>query len=73
LARQEERQDNEAEKEVGPGCKVLEFTCNGFAVPFDLSLAAVRSFMWRRSDSVVVHFGIYNPSKPAPQPTIKPQ
>ena len=70
---QEQRQGREAEMESEPGTKVLEFTCNGYAVPFDLSLAAIRSFMWRRSDSVVVHFGIYNPSKPAPRPTIKSQ
>ena len=49
----------------------LEFVCNGQAVPFDLSLAGVRSFIWRRSDNLVIHFRIYNPNKPAPLPVVK--
>ena len=52
--------------------KELEFLCNGQAIPFDLSLAAIRTFLWRRSDCLVINFRVYNPSKPAALPTIKP-
>ena len=71
LALQAQRRESNAQagkQEV----QELEFVCNGQAVPFDLSLAGVRSFIWRRSDNLVIHFRIYNPNKPAPLPVVKP-
>ena len=70
LLLQEQRQ--EANKQGGASkVEELEFICNGQAIPFDLSLAAIRSFLWRRSDSVVIQYRVYDPSKPAPPPLIK--
>lgn len=51
---------------------VLELTCNGMAVPYDLSLAAVRQYIWKRSDDPVLHYGRQTPGRPAPMPVMKP-
>ncbi|GFH26664.1 uncharacterized protein HaLaN_24847, partial [Haematococcus lacustris] len=50
----------------------LELTCNGMLVPYDLSLSSVKKFIWRRSDDVVLHYSVRNPSRPAPMPDIQP-
>lgn len=42
------------------------------AVPYDLSLAAVRQYIWKRSDDPVLHYGRQTPGRPAPMPTMKP-
>lgn len=54
------------------GQPVLELMCCGYAVPYNLTLAAVKKFIWRRSDDVIVHYRIQDPLRPAPMPTIKP-
>lgn len=68
---EERRQEAHAQASFSD-TKELEFVCNGQAIPFNFSLAAVRSFLWRRSDTLVINFRKYNPSKPALIPTIKP-
>ncbi len=42
------------------------------AVPYDLSLAAVRQYIWKRSDDPVLHYGRQTVGRPAPMPTMKP-
>ncbi|DBA75032.1 TPA: hypothetical protein ACH3X1_010369 [Trebouxia sp. C0004] len=46
---------------------ILELTCNGWAVPYDLSLAAVRQYIWKRSDDPVLHYGRQTPGIQAVQ------
>ncbi|KAL6766306.1 hypothetical protein ACKKBG_A35490 [Auxenochlorella protothecoides x Auxenochlorella symbiontica] len=36
----------------------LVLTCGGTAVPWDFSLAAVRQWIWKRSDDLVVHYAL---------------
>ena len=44
------------------------------AVPWELSLAALRKFIWRQKDrEVVVEYRIADPANPAPLPTIEQQ
>ena len=42
------------------------------AVPYDLSLGAVRAYIWKRSDDPVLQYGGRNPNKPAPVPILGP-
>lgn len=42
------------------------------AVPYDLSLGAVRAYMWKRSDDPVLQYGRQNPSRPAPMAVLGP-
>ena len=42
------------------------------AVLYDLSLASVKQYIWKRSDDPVLHYGIQVPGRPAPIPTLKP-
>ncbi|KAL3143253.1 hypothetical protein ABBQ38_002103 [Trebouxia sp. C0009 RCD-2024] len=60
------------EAQQQPQGDVLELTCNGMAIPYDLSLAAVRQYIWKRSDDPVLQYGRQNSNKPAPMPIIKP-
>jgi hypothetical protein len=41
-------------------------------VPSDLSLAAVRHFIWKQPDDLVLQYRILDPAKPAPLPKIEP-
>ena len=50
----------------------LELLCNGFAIPNDLSLSAIRAFIWKRSGDMRITFRYLDPSNPAPQPVLKP-
>jgi hypothetical protein len=44
------------------------------AVPWELSLAALRKFIWRQKDKeVVVEYRIADPANPAPLPAIEQQ
>ncbi|GLI71435.1 hypothetical protein VaNZ11_016649 [Volvox africanus] len=48
----------------------LELTCNGMAVPYEMSLATIKKYIWKRSDDLIFHFRIRDPEHPAPAPTI---
>ncbi len=50
----------------------LELLCAGFAAPFDLSLGALRKFLWRRPDDLAIAYRVLNPSSPARRPVITP-
>ncbi|GIM10951.1 hypothetical protein Vretimale_14534 [Volvox reticuliferus] len=52
--------------------RVLELTCNGLAVPYNMDLAAVRKFLWREDDDLTFHYGVRDPSNPAPHPRLEP-
>ncbi|MEW5313442.1 MAG: hypothetical protein WDW38_005010 [Sanguina aurantia] len=55
----------------GPSLPELEITCNGWEVPHDLSLAAVRKYIWKKgNEDLVFLFKIRDPANPAPLPTI---
>lgn len=62
----------EAGGEPLPSGPLLELLCCGYAVPHNLTLAAVKKFIWRRSDDVIVHYRIQDSARPAPMPVIKP-
>jgi WD repeat-containing protein 48 len=47
-------------------------TCSGQAVPWDFSLAAVRQWIWRRSDDLVIHYSVRDPRTPLRLPAIRP-
>jgi hypothetical protein len=38
-------------------------------VPYSLSIATVKKFIWRRSDDVIFHYRILDPARLAPFPT----
>lgn len=42
------------------------------AVPSDLSLAAMKKFIWRRKDDIVIEYRIMDPARPALLPVIDP-
>ena len=50
----------------------LELLCNGIAVPNDLSLSGIRTFLWKRSGDMKITFRYLDPSNPAPRPEFKP-
>ncbi|KAI8462810.1 MAG: WD40-repeat-containing domain protein [Monoraphidium minutum] len=50
----------------------LEITCNGMAVPCELSVAAVKKFIWRRSDDVLFIYRLLDPATIAPMPKVEP-
>lgn len=73
LAQKEGAPGSREEAEAGSRRQLhLELLCNGMAVPHDLSLAAVRAFMWRRSDDLLLNYRVRRPDAPAPLPAIKP-
>jgi hypothetical protein len=39
------------------------------AVPYSLSLATIKKFIWKRSDDVVFHYKALDPARLAPFPT----
>lgn len=43
------------------------------AVPWELSLAALKKFIWRRKDDILVEYRILDPANPAPLPIIQQQ
>ncbi|KXZ53892.1 hypothetical protein GPECTOR_6g810 [Gonium pectorale] len=52
--------------------RVLELTCNGVAVPFEMSLATVKKYIWRKGDDLIFNYRIRNPAQPAPLPVLTP-
>lgn len=52
----------------------LELTVNGFAVPYDMSVAAVRQYLWKKPDDVVYEYRLLDPRRPqpAPMPVLEP-
>ena len=42
-------------------------------MPWDFSLAAVRQWMWKRSDDLVLHYSARDPRTPLRLPAIRPQ
>ena len=57
---------------AGQGGDSLLITCAGHTVPWDFSLAAVRQWIWRRSDDLVLHFSVRNHGTPLKLPAIRP-
>lgn len=47
-------------------------TCKGHTVPWDFSLAAVRQWIWRRSDDLVLHYSVRDERTPLRLPAIRP-
>ena len=47
-------------------------TCKGHTVPWDFSLAAVRQWIWRRSDDLVLHYSARDENTPLRLPAIRP-
>jgi hypothetical protein len=43
------------------------------AVPCDLSVAAVKKLIWRRSDDVLFIYRVLDPANPAPLPKLGPE
>lgn len=41
------------------------------AVPGELSLAALKKFIWQREDDIVVEYRILDPAHPAPLPVVE--
>ena len=50
----------------------LELLCAGLAAPHDLSLAALRKYLWRRLDDLAIAYRVLKPSAPARRPVIAP-
>lgn len=50
----------------------LLITCHGMVVPWDFSLAAVKQWMWKRSDDLILHYSIRDASIPLKLPNIRP-
>jgi len=46
-------------------------SCSGHTVPWDFSLAAVRQWIWRRSDDLVLHYSIRDLTAPLKLPAIR--
>ena len=56
-----------------PSQPYLELLCNGQGVPYDMNLASVRAYLWKKpSEDLVFHFRRLDPKNPAPMPTITP-
>jgi WD repeat-containing protein 48 len=53
-----------------PGAVLI--TCAGHTVPWDFSLAAVRQWIWRRSDDLVLHYSVRDHATPLRLPAIQP-
>lgn len=61
----------------GPGSEprqapTLLLTCNGHAVPYDFSLAAVKQWIFKRSDDLVLHYSVRGYDTPLKLPAIRP-
>lgn len=50
----------------------LLITCGSVAVPWDFTLAAVRQWMWKRSEDLKLEYGILKPGVPLQPPKIRP-
>lgn len=51
-----------------PSKLVLELVCNGVAAPYELSLASVKKYIWKKSDDLLFHYRIRDPAHPAALP-----
>ncbi|PSC73533.1 WD repeat-containing 48 [Micractinium conductrix] len=58
-----------SEARPSPG---IMLTCNGHAVPWDFSLAAVRQWIWRRSEDLVINYSVRDHRAPLKLPAIHP-
>lgn len=43
------------------------------ALPFKLSVAAVKKFVWRADTDIIFHYRVMDPACPALLPDIRPQ
>ncbi len=50
----------------------LVINCCLQAVPYDMSIAAVKKFIWRKTEDVLFHYRILDPASPAPFPQLQP-
>lgn len=57
---------------TGGGGAAIIITCGGHTVPWDFSLAAVRQWIWRRSDDLVLHYSVRDHGTPLRLPAIRP-
>ena len=51
--------------------ELYEILCNGAVLPLDMTLAAVRQYIWRQSGELVMHYrrrAVPVPVRPAPAP-----
>ncbi|KAF8066279.1 wdr48 [Scenedesmus sp. PABB004] len=55
------------------GQQYLELTCNGLAVPYTMSIATVKKFIWKRSDDVLFVFRVADRDRLAPFPALGPR
>lgn len=46
--------------------------CADQAVPLDISLAAVKAYIWRRPDDMRIMYRPRDPTNPAPLPRFRP-
>jgi WD repeat-containing protein 48 len=63
---------NQEKKERSTRGASLLITCDGVAVPWDFSLAAVRRWMWKRSEDLRLEFGVRSATTELKLPTIRP-
>jgi hypothetical protein len=42
------------------------------AAPYEMSLASIKKFIWRKGDDLVFHFRQLDPENPAPLPVLSP-
>jgi WD repeat-containing protein 48 len=42
------------------------------AVPYSLSIATVKKYIWKRSDDVIFNYRVLDPARLAPLPTFGP-
>ncbi|KDD73147.1 hypothetical protein H632_c2485p1 [Helicosporidium sp. ATCC 50920] len=50
----------------------LFLSCNGMAVPWDFTLAAVRQWIWKNPEDLVINYSISGPETMLRMPSIKP-
>jgi len=50
----------------------LELLCNGVGVPYEMSLASVKKYIWRKSDDLIFNYRVRDPHNPAPLPVVTP-
>lgn len=55
-----------------PPVAVLELVCNNLAVPYSMSLAAVKKYIWKRSDDIVFYYRLRDLKNLPPMPVITP-
>ncbi len=51
---------------------ITPWSCPLQAVPYEMSLASVKKYIWRKSDDLVFHFRVLDPQRPQPLPVFSP-